>query len=354
MKSFLWIFLGLLLPFAVLANNPPVVTNVTAQQQSGSQLVRVTYDVTDADNDTMTISLQISSDAGATWTVPVRTVGGNVGNGVISGTNYEIMWDAGEDYAEHEGTEYKAKIIANDNAPRSEVMVFVPAGTYSIGSESIPEIAVPVHNVTLLAFYIDMFEVTNAQYKAFCDATSREYPPDPSFPLMPNYSTNPAFRNYPVVNVYWDDAEAYAVWKGRRLPTEAEWEAAAKGNVAPHAFPWGDQFADSCANVMGNLDGYERVAPVGSFPAGVSWVGCHDMAGNVYEMVEDDWHNNYVGAPTNTNPWIDNPRANMRVMRGGSWSDTSMVAQCAWRSSIMHPMGYFNFVGFRCAKHQYQ
>ena len=97
---------------------------------------------------------------------------------------------------------------------------------------------------------MDRYEVTNAQYKAFCDATSRSYPADPDFGGMFNYFTDSVYVNYPVVNVDWNDAQAYALWAGKRLPTEAEWERAAKGDADNRQWPWGDTWRAAYANIM--------------------------------------------------------------------------------------------------------
>jgi formylglycine-generating enzyme required for sulfatase activity len=120
-------------------------------------------------------------------------------------------------------------VVAVQGTPAG--MVLVPAGPYQMGA-TYQTNALPIHTVTVPAFYMDINLVTNAQYRAFCDATSRAYPPDPGFSGMPNYFTSATYANYPVVDVDWNDARAYAAWAGKRLSTEAEWERAAKGNTA--------------------------------------------------------------------------------------------------------------------------
>ena len=344
------ICLGILWPLAMLANAPPVVTNVLAEQLEGTQLVQVTYDVSDADNDTMTVSLQISSDAGVTWNVPVFTVSGDIGDGILSGVNFQILWNAGLDHAEHAGAEYKAKVIADDNSPRPESMVFVPATIYVMGSDVIGGASIPEHVVNVPAFYMDIYEVTNAQYKVFCDSTSRAYPLDPEFNGMPNYFTNPVYQDHPVVRVSWQDARDYATWAGRRQPPEAEWEYAAKGSEGNRVYPWGDTWVAGNANIdQGNPDGYTYTSPVGTFPNGISPAGCYDMAGNVYEWCEDDGHNTYNGAPTDGSAWIDDPRGGNRVIRGGNWINVDSYAQCASRNWYPPSIQHFG-IGFRCAR----
>ncbi|MBI5058618.1 SUMF1/EgtB/PvdO family nonheme iron enzyme [candidate division KSB1 bacterium] len=332
------------------ANVAPVVSNVTAVQQPlPSQLVQISYDVSDADNDTMTVSLQISSDGGSTWTVPVNTVSGNIGDSVLSGVNYQIIWDAGADYPMQVGTQYQVKAIADDH----QVLVGtvpVPAGPYSMGATYQDE-SQPIHTVNLPLFYMDIYEVTNTQYKAFCDATSRAYPPDPGF-YVPDYFTNQAYSTYPVVNVEWYDAVAYATWAGKRLPTEAEWERAAKGSVDNRQWPWGDTWVAANANIEGNLaDGYTYTSPAGNYPNGISPAGCYDMAGNVWEWCEDDYHLSYNGAPTDGSAWINDPRGSYRVIRGFSWNGPNTLARCACRYEN-NPADRDWAIGFRCASSQ--
>jgi formylglycine-generating enzyme required for sulfatase activity len=349
------ILLWLLLAGSAFANVAPVVTNVQAvQQASPSQLVVITYDVLDTDGDAMTVSLQISADGGATWAVPVNTVSGDIGDGILSGVGYQIIWDAGIDYPSHSGTEYQAKVLSDDHQEDTfEGMVLVPAGPYDMGATYQSPYSLPIHTVTVPAFYIDIYEVTNAQYKAFCDATSRAYPPDPTSSFYtPPYFSNPTYANYPVVNVDWYDAGAYAVWAGKRLPTEAEWERAAKGNADNRRWPWGDTWIAANANVgSGNADGYTYTSPVGNYPEGMSSDGCYDMAGNVWEWCEDDWHSSYniAGRPDNGSAWIDNPRGSFRVERGGSWDYYYTSARCANRN-YNYPSYRYSSVGFRCAR----
>jgi sulfatase modifying factor 1 len=232
-----------------------------------------------------------------------------------------------------------------------EEMVLIPAGPYDMGADYDAPWSLPIHTVTVPAFYMDIYEVTNAKYKAFCDATSRAYPDDYGFIGMPNYFTNIDYVNYPVVMVSWDDARAYAAWAGKRLPTEAEWERAAKGNADNRQWPWGDTWVAANANTSDNpADGYPYTSPVGSYPNGVSPAGCYDMSGNVWEWCEDDWHDNYIGAPTDGGAWVDNPSGSFRAGRDGSWSYYGgAIARCANRT-YNDPSSRHGRIGFRCAK----
>jgi|GEM_PF-2081792 len=257
-------------------------------------------------------------------------------------------------------TTYYWRIVAHDNHDHSTSgpvwsfttlmggMVLVPAGPYTMGSSALGSTARPEHTVDIPAFYMDIYEVTNAQYRAFCDSTSRAYPSDPGF--YTNYFTSPTYASYPVVMVDWNDASAYATWAGKRLPTEAEWERAAKGNTDNRLYPWGDAWVAANANVINNpADGYTYTSPVGNYPNGISPAGCYDMAGNVFEWCEDDWHSNYTGAPTDGNAWINNPRGAYRILRGGSWNVNQLNAPCAFRF-FDSPTSRYNLYGFRCAR----
>jgi formylglycine-generating enzyme required for sulfatase activity/photosystem II stability/assembly factor-like uncharacterized protein len=228
-------------------------------------------------------------------------------------------------------------------------MALVPSGTYIMGA-TYSTYSQPMHNVNVPAFYIDIYKVSNSHYKAFCDSTDYAYPPDPAFPDMPNYFTDPAYASYPVVNVNWQDAKNYAAWAGKRLPTEAEWERAAKGDADQRLWPWGTTWVPTNANVSNNPDdGYLYTSPISHYIDGTSPHGCFDMAGNVYDWCEDDWHSSYTGAPTDGSAWIDSPRATSRIMRGGQFGDSKETARSGQRGAITATTRRA-WIGFRCAK----
>ena len=191
-------------------------------------------------------------------------------------------------------------------------MVLVTAGEFTMGSDADAEESKPAHKITLPAYYIDKTEVTNAEYKKFCDETGKSYPPNPI--LETDYFTKRP--DAPVVGVSFADAKAYAAWAGKRLPTEAEWEKAASWDEAAQTkrqFPWGDDFQKT--NVAFGLD---SISDVGKFSGGASASGAFDMAGNVLEWVDAFFQ-----------PYPDSPSKNAefgeknRVVRGGHFGSKS-------------------------------
>ncbi len=235
-------------------------------------------------------------------------------------------------------------------------MVYVTGGTFQMGSdESDPDAAsdeFPQHPVTLDAFWIDRTEVSNAQY-ALCVADGEC--DEAAFVEYANYNGD----DQPVVGVSWRDATVYCEWVGARLPTEAEWEYAARGERG-FVYPWGNEFDCSRGNfddervydgyvVPGGegCDGYLTTAPVGSFPAGVSWCGAQDMAGNAWEWV-DDWHGDYP-ATAQVNPTGPAEGSNA-IVRGGGWDSNHTQVRTTYRlDNLIRPAFRFDFAGFRCA-----
>lgn len=191
-------------------------------------------------------------------------------------------------------------------------MVLVSAGEFTMGSDSDADESKPAHKVTLPAYYIDKTEVTNAEYKAFCDATGKSYPPNPH--LETDYFTKRP--NAPVVGVSFADAKAYAEWAGKRLPTEEEWEKAASWDNAAQAkreFPWGNDFQKN--NVA---FGIRSISDVGKFSGGASPSGAMDMAGNVLEWV-DAFFQPYPNSDS-SNPEFGEKN---RIVRGGHFASKS-------------------------------
>ena len=243
-------------------------------------------------------------------------------------------------------------------------MVQIPANQFEMGAaqkkrgvESWLDDALPVHTVELDSFSISAYEITMGQYKQFLAATGHRPLPDWVSLFSPT-------DNHPVVGVSWYDAEAFCKWVGMRLPTEAEWEYAARGKLKGKKYPWGDQepdgsqcnFADKRSDRtlreldaklthadMSVDDGYAKIAPVGSYPS--NDFGLYDMAGNVYEWVADRYDENYYSSSPAKNPPGSGTGAR-RVLRGGNWHYTSSYLRVASRF-YNSPRNRFNFYGFR-------
>ncbi len=243
------------------------------------------------------------------------------------------------------------KIVSENDGT---TMLLIPTGTFGMGDpfgEGLPH-ELPVHMVTVNSFYIDTTEVTNAVYKQFLDATGHK---------APDFWDDPAFNapDQPVVGVAWLDAAAYAQWAGKRLPTEAEWEYAARGGRTGARYPWGDAITHDDANYKGKggKDIWDNSAPVGNFPP--NDYGLYDMGGNVWEWCADEYDAKFYSVSEESNPIagklitfmnddfvnVDNPR----VTRGGSWSSADNKLRVASRNLFDAP-ATSKTTGFRCAK----
>ncbi len=238
--------------------------------------------------------------------------------------------------------------------------VYIPAGTLRMGGLDVRRAPkeIPEHDVSLDAFWMDQLEVTNAMY-GLC-VTAGECTPPQNFKSQrrPSYFDNPEFKDYPVIYVTWGQASTYCAWAGRRLPTEAEWERAGRGDDF-RTFPWGEDKADGRLANFNMLAG--DTSRVGSFPAGASPYGVLDMAGNVAEWVNDYYSHDYANAAT-SNPTGPATSASLhRVVRGGSLGDAEINIRVSKRSSVLGSnlsiapgsrsyLGDFSpRIGFRCA-----
>ena len=248
---------------------------------------------------------------------------------------------------------------ANTSDPSDPLynMVLIPSGTFKMGCDpdhnggfSCVADSLPLHVVTLDAYYIDMYEVTNVQYAECVAADGCGFPSRTASETRDSYFANPEFDNYPVLYVTWKDADAYCTWAGKRLPTEAEWEMAARGTKI-QAFPWGDDdptctLANSFSNPDGNACTGDTSA-VGTYPKGNSVFGVADMAGNVWEWVSDWYAETYYSESPAMNPLGPDGSSN-KVLRGGGWGGTWPNLLTAGRT-FDPDFNSSNDVGFRCA-----
>jgi formylglycine-generating enzyme required for sulfatase activity len=366
----------------------PVVSNVNGVQRAGSKLVDISYDVT-ADTPTVTISLRISADSGATYSVPVTTLSGAVGAEVAVGAGKVITWNAGADWLGNYSSTMRYEVTAEDGVdPVPADMALIPAGSFTMGDSLDGLSDAPPVTVSVGGFYMGKYEVT----KALWDEVR-------TWGLANGYtdlnSGEGKAADHPVHTITWFDmvkwcnarsqkdglTPVYTVseavmktgssvptpnWSanGYRLPTEAEWEKAARGGVSGKRFPWGtDTISHSLANYYasssysydssGSVNNFHPTygtgstpytSPVGAFAA--NGYGLYDMAGNVWEWCWDWYGGTYANAATDPRGAASGTN---RVIRGGSWNRSANYCRVANRYGI-GPTGSFNSVGFRVVR----
>lgn len=223
-------------------------------------------------------------------------------------------------------------------------MVEIPEGPFTMGSTGGDPDEAPVHQIYLKSFYMDLKEVTQGEYERFVRMTKRGKPFVPVFEDDISKITSPELA---AMGMSWSDAVAYCRWAGKRLPTEAEWEKAARGEGS-RRYAWGDEFGTGRANVDGEEDGFQYLAPPGSFESGRSPYGLYEMTGNVAEWVADTYEEHYYQDTPYRDP--TGPRDGQhKVIRGGSWRETPHGARLSkrfqakmWRTD--------STIGLRCAK----
>ena len=380
---------------------PPVVSNIRAAQRAGTHLVDIYYNLSAIGP--CTVYVAVSDNAGTSWNVPVFTLTGAVGAGVTTGNDRLAVWNAGTDWPGRFNSQCRVRVTADDGTapPAPTDMVYIPAGSFQMGDTFLTDgdrNALPVHSVQISAFFMDKFEVSREKWlDVYSWAIGHDY----------SFGNGGSFKavTHPVHTINWWDAvkwcnarsekegltpcyyttEAQTIvyrsgnenitnacvnWSanGYRLPTEAEWEKAARGGLNAKRFPWGDTIAHSNANYNAKPGSYAYdvsptsvyhpdyqsgatpyTSPVGSFAA--NGYGLYDMSGNLWEWVWDWYDATYYGQPAATQ---DNPRgptgvSSNRVLRGGFWSYYAFYARCADR--FVNGPGYaFYNVGFRCVR----
>jgi formylglycine-generating enzyme required for sulfatase activity len=236
-----------------------------------------------------------------------------------------------------------APVIVTDDYGVS--MALIPAGMFEMGSEDGEDNEQPIHIVSLDDYYIDQYEVTNARYAECVDAGECDRPKNIRSATRNKYYGDPAYDESPVIYVDWDDARTYCAWRDARLPTEAEWEKAARGGLDGAQYPWGDELPDCLlANFASTVSCVGDTDPVGSYaPNGY---GLYDMAGNVWEWAQSL----YLNYPYNAADGRENLNATgQRAVRGGSWLNSGYNLRAAYRG-LDDPSVTLNITGFRCAR----
>jgi eukaryotic-like serine/threonine-protein kinase len=249
------------------------------------------------------------------------------------------------------------QVSSTDGMPQ----VYIPAGIFRMGGMDVRRAPneIPDHDVTLDAFWMDQLEVTNAMYGLCIQSGGCTSPQSLKSQRRPEYFDNLEFKDYPVIYVTWGQAKSYCEWAGRRLPTEAEWERAGRGDDF-RTFPWGEDKADGTLANFNMLVG--DTSRVGSYPAGASPFGVLDMAGNVAEWVNDFYSGDYTNAITLNPVGPLESSSYYRVVRGGSLGDAEINIRVSKRSSVLGSilstvpgskayLGDFSpRIGFRCAE----
>jgi formylglycine-generating enzyme required for sulfatase activity len=367
----------------------PVVSNLTAAQRAGTKLVDISYDLAAPGFGSVAVTLEASSDGGATWTVPVASATGAVGGSVTPGTGKTIVWNAGVDWPQSYSTQMRFRVVAEDG------FSYIPGGSFAMGRTSGDTDAdAPPITVTVSPFYMQQTETTKAQWDEVR-----------TWGLSNGYTDlavgSGKASNHPVHSVNWTNAVKWcnarsekegltpvytvsgavmrtgttapdANWSanGYRLPTEAEWEKAARGGVNGKRFPSGsDTINHSFANYKANSSAYSYdtsgyavntfhpsyatggwpySSPVGSFPG--NGYGLYDMDGNLWEWCWDWYGGGYYSTSSGTTDPKGPSSGNLRVGRGGAWGAEAIYARCSQRGLHDPNSGPHNGHGFRPAR----
>ncbi|HYG33265.1 MAG TPA: SUMF1/EgtB/PvdO family nonheme iron enzyme [Clostridia bacterium] len=343
----------------------PVVTNVVAAQRAGTKLVDIRYDVFDADGDPLKVRIEISHNGGTNYLVPANSLTGEFGNNIAPGTNKLVVWNAGVDWDGEYSPKMRVKVIASDNRgfPGMEWGQEVPPGGFLMGQDGGPEGIGPARHVNIpYSYWLSKYEVTVQQYLVFLNTAlvAGDVTRNGSA-IMANGTVFAGVGNgeqiYVLgndikwnlnkvevvgergplpVEVNWAGAIAFAQYYGYDLPTDAEWEKAARGpdhdGLGEHLiYPWGNSISGGNANYQGSGDPYNYRTPVGYYngnqipfgPDMVSAYGLYDMLGNVREWTRT------TSIPVDTYPATESITNSInsltqpgKVMRGGSYNDS--------------------------------
>lgn len=384
-----------------LSAAPPVITNISASQRPGTKLIDVTYTIADPDSASLTVQAEFSANSGVTYDLPARSLSGAVGAGVAPGSNRVLTWNAGNDWNGNWSDTCKVRLWAHDGStPVPPLgMVYIPNGSFLMGQGDGIENAKPVHPVTISGFFMDRTEVTRAQWDEYA-----------AFGVAHGYeilvTTPGSGSNFPAANMSWEDCVLWCNAKseklglepcyytdssktvvlkikglnltpstvnweanGYRLPTEAEWERAARGGLSEKRFPWGDDNSPATIAANANFAGDEGFGD-GKTPVGIflpNGYGLYDMAGNVWEYVFDfadptspsAYYAATYGAVNPRGPqsgWTPDSLGIRRVARGFSKYQPVLSgphindSPIAYRSQPPLNFPYYDDYGFRSVK----
>jgi formylglycine-generating enzyme required for sulfatase activity len=392
LKTFFVLAMLLGIPLGVSAAST-TVSNVRSAQRTGTQLVDIYYDLSSPSN-ALTVSVAVSTNGGASYTLPATSFTGAVGTVIAPGTNQMITWNAGADWPTNFSANVRVSVTADDSVPSG--MALIPAGSFTMGDTLGDGYSseLPTHTVYVSAFYMDKYDVTKALWDSVYQwATNHGY----SFNYGVDYGAQGKASNHPEQGMTWYEAvkwcnarsekegktpayytstaqtvvyrsgqvdvdNSWVKWNaGYRLPTEAEWEKAARGRLSGQRFPWGNTISETQANYhscycytydLSNTgynptfnDGvYPYTSPVGYFaPNGY---GLYDMAGNVWQSCWD-WYGDYSsGSQTDPRGPTTGQYGSDRVIRGAGWNDNAFDCRAAYRGNG-YPAGRDGDFGFR-------
>lgn len=377
---------------------PPTVTNIRAAQRPGTQLVDVLYNLSAVGP--CSVTMAVSANGGTNYSVPVFTLTGAVGSGVSPGNDRAIVWNAGQDWPGQFTDKCRVRVTADDGTSPTPppAMVIIPSGSFNMGDNYVESgNAFPVHSVFISGFYMDKFEVTSALWDdVYFWAVANGYTFSTGFSNnVPSHARgnmtwydavkwcNARSEKAGLSPVYFRDATQTTVYRinnlnltngcvkwtanGYRLPTEAEWEKAARGGINGHHFPWPSLGGAFNLHINGSKANYESsgdpfsnyTTPVGYYngsqiPAGVDMAngyGLYDMAGNVSELCWDFYDANWYGQPGAVSNDSHGPANALgtRSLRGGGWADSTSTLRCAQRLDTF-PSSPSSYYGFRCVR----
>ena len=393
MKSPIWTLVTLLLLLTALHAADPVVSNVTAAQRAGTKLVDISFQVSDEDLDLVNMSVNVSDDSGLTFNVPSTALSGDISiNAAPVATSHALVWDAGIDFNQQFNSSMVVRVIADDGSglgPAPPGMSLIPGGKFKMGDQQVPPVGetdeLPVHEVYISTFYVDIFEVTLELWREirnwglangyadmplgqgegarhpvhsidwyaavkWCNARSEKEG------LLPVYYTDASHRTMDL-----DLQNDFVLWtaNGYRLPTEAEWEKAARGGLVANQYPSGQGMTGSDSNYNGSGDPFETgTTPVGFYDS-QQWTsyiinrangfGLYDMGGNISEMCWDWLDAGWYSTADAVIPDSRGPQGgNVRVARGGAFFEGVEFTRCASRD-FFHEF-FEQLYGFRCAR----